>query len=478
MSKLKKAINATNNKSFTENGAVTNKSTLNRVLDFFSIAGASRGRDISGPFNLALVEDNDLAIRALLNLRDAREGVGERKLFRDLFGGMIRAKHPDAARILARLPELGRWDDVIVALDIAESVGNASVLDLGIQMIKDSLDAGNGLCAKWMPRQPKPNHPDRMARILREAFGLSPKQWRKKLVGLSNTVEQAMCSGDWTSIEYSKLPSIAQKQYSKAFAKHDPTGFARFKAALVKGEAKINASAIFPHDVIVGLRQGDSTIAEAQWKALPNYEALASGRILSIVDVSGSMASMISKSVMAMDVAVALGLYISERAVGPFRDCFITFHTSPKLIELNGKTLKQRDQEMRNAPWGGSTDFQKSLDLILNAAVKHKVPQNEMPTHLVCVSDMEFNSAGGYGSGTNLEVAREKFKRAGYEMPTIVFWNVCARNPSNKPAMENDKGVVLVSGFSPAALKAVTTGMNTTPYEAMLEVLNSPRYNF
>jgi hypothetical protein len=44
--------------------------------------------------------------------------------------------------------------------------------------------------------------------------------------------------------------------------------------------------------------------------------------------------------------------------------------------------------------------------------------------------------------------------------------------------MENDKGVVLVSGFSPAALKAVTTGMNTTPYEAMLEVLNSPRYNF
>lgn len=70
---LKKATNYT----YTENGAITHKSTLNKVLDMFAMGGACRSRseeDIIVMFDNAFKEDEVLALKCLFYLRDVRGG--------------------------------------------------------------------------------------------------------------------------------------------------------------------------------------------------------------------------------------------------------------------------------------------------------------------------------------------------------------------------------------------------------------------
>ena len=65
------------------------------------------------------------------------------------------------------------------------------------------------------------------------------------------------------------------------------------------------------------------------------------------------------------------------------------------------------------------------------------------------------------------ERIKQKYKEAGYDLPTLVFWNVESRN-TQTPATINDQGVILLSGASPAVMKiALEGGQN------MLEVINN-----
>jgi hypothetical protein len=169
----------------------------------------------------------------------------------------------------------------------------------------------------------------RVAVALREGLGMSPKEYRKTIASLSKTVEQQMCARKWDDINFSHVPSIASKAYQKAFKKHQATRYEEWQKGLATGETKVNAAAIFPHDVIVGLRNGDIVTAEAQWAALPNYMEGSSGMI-PMVDVSGSMSSAkAGGNASCMDIALALGLYISERQQGTFKDEIITFSETP-----------------------------------------------------------------------------------------------------------------------------------------------------
>jgi hypothetical protein len=475
MTTLFTAVNAS---ATTANGAVTNASSLNKNVDLFFLAGASRNKDITPTFAGALVEDSEVAVRVLQWARDARGGAGERDTFRKLFGYLVRTEPAMATRVLANVPEIGRWDDLFIAF------GSTLERD-ALRMIASALkDAKNGLCAKWMPRQGKE------AGKIRAYMQLTPKQYRKLLVGLSNTVEQKMCANDWTGIVYPHVPSVAAGRYQKAFKKHDAVGYEAYKTKLVAGETKINASVAFPYDVIRSMRNGDEVVSNEQWKALPNYLEGSNENIMPLVDVSGSMDGVsVSGSVTALDVAISLGLYVSERAGGVFKDQFITFSGSPEMLKVSG-SLKQRYDQMERSNWAGNTNVQAAFELILKAAVTHKVPEAEMPTKLLILSDMEFDSCvtvGGtstnrWGGGAQVSVSamdmiRDKFANAGYKLPQIVFWNLNGR-AGNSPVTYNEAGTALVSGFSPSIVKSVLGGEELTPISIMLKTVMVQRYDF
>lgn len=467
MPTLFQAINASGE---TANGAVTNLSSLNKNIDLFFLAGASRGKDITPTFASALVEDPEVAIRVLEWCRDARGGSGERETFRTLFGYLIRTEAALAKRVLVKVPTLGRWDDLFITF--------GTVLERdALRMIASALnEKHDGLCAKWMPRQGD------IAGKIRAYMKLSPKQYRKLIVGLSTTVEQKMCARDWDNINYQHVPSVAAGRYQNAFLKHDPAGYGVYKEQLASGEAKINASVAYPYDVIRSLKNGDKAVASAQWAALPNYLEGSTENILPVVDVSGSMQFAVSGSVTALDVAVSLGLYTCERMGGVFKDTFVTFSSSPKLQQVSGNLEKRYDQ-MVSADWGMSTDLGKVFDMILKAAVKQSVPESEMPTKLLILSDMEFNACMTIGNSraqvsvSAMEFIKAEYAAAGYKVPQVVFWNLNAKS-GNSPVTANEVGTALISGFSPSIVKSVLGGEEMSPLSIMLKTVMTTRYDF
>jgi hypothetical protein len=303
------------------------------------------------------------------------------------------------------------------------------------------------------------------------------------LVELTNVVEQQMCAGKWDDINHSHVPSLAASRYKKAFTRHGAK-FAEYVAKLKAGDAdvKVNASAVYPYDVLKGvasfhysLNFGQTELDHivAQWEALPNYVGDAS--ILPLVDVSGSMNTGVAGGkTTAMDVAVSLGLYLADKNKGKFKDTFLTFSSKPELLHLKGNVV-QKAQQMVKSSWDMSTDLHKALEKILSTAVKGNVPQSEMPQMLLILSDMQFNQCVHHDD-TALGMIKRKYSEAGYDAPAIVFWNINAKD--NVPVKHDKSGVALVSGFSPAIVKSVlSTDMDQfTPEGIMLKTVMVDRY--
>lgn len=341
--------------------------------------------------------------------------------------------------------------------------------------------ATGSLAAKWTPRKGP------IAAEIRAFFGMSPKQYRKSLVALTNVVETAMCANNWDSINFSHVPSLASARYKKAFSRHTEK-YAEYVAALVKGDpkVKVNAAAVYPYDVLKGFVSTYGTYynetqlghIKAQWEALPNY--IGDARILPLVDVSGSMATPAggigSKSgVTCMEVAVSLGLYCADKNVGAFKDAMLTFSSIPKLEVLRGDILQKVIQMVRT-DWGMSTNLHAAFDTILKTAVSNKVPESEMPETLLIMSDMQFNACIDYDDSAIQMIAR-KYEAAGYKIPNVVFWNI--NSSGNAPAKFDQRGVGLVSGFSPATLMGVlgADASEFTPEAIMRKAVCIPRYD-
>jgi hypothetical protein len=458
-----------NQKARTENGMKARKSTASATVDLFYKIGASRGKDITGDFTAAYVENADVALRIAQWARDVRGGAGERQLFRDILVHLEKTDPDAALALLRKVPEVGRWDDIFVFT-------NPDLKSAAYTMLGDALRAKNGLAAKWTPRKGK------IAAEVRAFFGMTPKQYRKSLVTMTTVVETQMCANDWDNINFSHVPSVAARNYKKAFSRHTPA-FAEYVAKLVSGDktVKVNANAIFPHDVlkdVINRTTLDKTTTDhivAQWDALPNYVGDAS--IMPIVDVSGSMSCPAGKNsnVTCMDVSISLGLYLADKNKGVFKDTFLTFSSKPQLVTLKGNIVDKVAQ-MSKSDWDMSTDLHAAMDKILSVAVKASVPASDMPAMLLILSDMQFNQCVNHDD-TAMQMIERKFEAAGYSMPQIVFWNL--NSSDNVPVASDQTGAALVSGFSPSIMTSLLAADldQFTPEGIMLKTVMVPRYD-
>jgi hypothetical protein len=185
-------------------------------------------------------------------------------------------------------------------------------------------------------------------------------------------------------------------------------------------------------------------------------------RVVPMADVSGSMSGT------PMLVSIALGILASEVTHESFRDKVLTFHERPSWHDLSGETsFVQKALKLAQADWGGSTDFYAAMQLIADVVREKKLGAGEIPDLLV-VSDMQFNEAVGHSAKGYWKLVGDNIKRMfsdlGLELhgrpldpPQIIFWNVRA-DTVGYPAAADDKGVMMLSGFSPALLKFVLSG--------------------
>ena len=469
MSRLTEALQTEN--TTTKNGMTTNSSSLNECVNLFFSIGAMRGKSkdkVVNLFSKAFNENPRTAMRILFWSRDIREGAGERQIFRDIMS-YLASNYPQTVKTnLDLIPEYGRWDDVHVLFGTELENDVVTLLVHGLNNPETA-----SLVSKWMPRK------GLVFNKVRKALKVTPKELRKMIVSLSKTVEQKMCSKRWTEIEYPKTPSLAMSRYTKAFGRNDGERFKSFIESLKKGEVKINAGALYPYDITKNLRFGSNKdLANEQWKALPNWMEGSDELILPMVDVSGSMACTVggNPNLTCMEVAISLGMYISERNEGAFKDMFMTFSSTPQIQKLLGP-LSDRYTQLARADWGMSTNLYSAFKTILNQAVKFNIPQDEMPSKILILSDMEFNSATrGERNHSALSMIDEMYEEAGYVKPGIIFWNLHA-NGGNFPARFDESGTALISGFSPSILKSVLSNPDSlTPVNIMNETVNSERY--
>jgi len=461
-----------NQEARTANGMKARKSTANAIVDLFYNIGASRGKNVVPAFTAAFAENQDLALRVAAWARDARGGAGERQVFRDILKYLER-NDPDAAIALMRkVPELGRWDDIFV-------FETQTLKREAFTMLGDALRERNGLAAKWTPRQGK------LAVEIREFFGMSPKFYRKSLVEMTKVVEQNMCAKEWDAINFSHVPSVASARYKKAFNRNTQK-YAEYVQALVKGEdkaVKVNASVAYPYDVLKGrighyLMAFDKTemdLIQKQWEALPNY--VGDANILPLVDVSGSMTCPAGKNtkLSCLEVAVSLGLYLADKNTGKFKDTFLTFSSRPELLHLKGN-INQKIDQMVKSKWEMNTNLHAAFNKILDVAVKGNVPQEEMPSMVLILSDMQFDQCVKHDNSA-IEMIARKYEAAGYKVPQVVFWNLNA-SYGNAPVKFDKSGTALVSGFSPAIVKPLLSGdMDSfTPEAVMMKTIMQDLY--
>ena len=497
-------LDENHNITLSENGAVMYETSGKNLLDLYwktpslRAVGPESLREIEGLLMRAMMEDKRMFAKFLFFLRDVRGGVGERNSFRNIYLWYLRVDRTNAVRFLPLVPEFGRWDDLVWLLcnynyEEADLVRSKIAEIIGTRLQEDLESAGNiSLLAKWLPSPNAGNASRTMSKTVvrwlnNVGYKMNEAEYRKILSKLREKlkiVERDISAKTYGNIDYSAVPSVANTYYGELFLKYDEERRQAYLNELAFGTVKINAAAVFPHDIYskVDVYKNDNqTELEEMWKSLPDYVSGDPG-VLVVRDGSGSMCSRLNRSfTTALDVASAICLYFSQRLTGEFKNKFITFSAKPRLVDLSGcKTLKQAKQMLEGYNDCSNTDIEKTFDLILDTAVLHSMKQKDLPKTVLIVSDMEFDSAtcsriAPMESANLFETIRRKFADKGYRMPKLVFWNVNSRTNAI-PLRENDYGVILMSGYSVSLCKMVLSN-EIDPYKALVRELESERYS-
>jgi hypothetical protein len=485
--KFLKGLEALDNLTLTENGGIALKSSTNALVDFFARAAAMRtspDKEIESLFIKAFAEDKLLATKMFFWLRDVRGGSGTRKAFRIVLKYLANL-HPEIVlKNIDLIPEYGRWDDYyeLVGTPIEDHMWK--ILKSQIEADLAGAYAGKpiSLLAKWLKSANTSSKTSNyLGKLTAKKLGLNEKMYRQLLSKLRTylkVTEKYISSNAWSKINYEGVPSIAMKNYRSAFGKHDFQRFNSYIQSVTKGDAKINASTLYPYDILLAGSRNNfclsnyrhNDVLEAQWKALPNY-VTGENNVLIMADTS---ASMTSGKGLPMATAVGLAIYFAERNKGVFKDKFLTFASKPSFVTLKGDTLYEKIHCIPEIV--DDTNLEGAFNLILTTAVTNKLLPEDMPVSLVVISDMQFNASmcGGWNETLYMTMIK-RFKAHGYELPNIVYWNVNATRPAFQSNADT-KGVQYVSGHSPSLFGSLTKMIGKTAYEAMLEVLNSPRY--
>lgn len=478
------------NRTFTENGAVTNTSTMSDCLDLFATIGALRrqGEDeIIFRFLRAFAENRDLAMKTLFYARDVRGGLGERRVFHVILGWLAKNEPEALKKNIPYIAEYGRFDDLLSLLHTP--VEDEAVRVIAAQLSTDLTALSKGeevsLLAKWLPSENASSKSTReTARYLMKKLGYNERKYRKVTVALRQRIriiENNLRERDYT-FDYSKQPSKAMKKYREAFYRNDRERYSEFLSKVQRGEVKLNASTLYPFELVLPylrrqyydfmrpITEDEKAYLNATWQSLPHFGG--DENALAVVDTSGSMYW--GNPPLPAAVALSLGLYFAEHNKGAFANHFIEFSTNPTLIELKGETFADRLRYACSFCKVADTNIEAVFDLVLNAAVRNHVPQEELPKKLVIISDMEFNECVHNADVTNFENAKAKFAAHGYTLPEVVFWNVESRH-RNLPVTKTESGVALVSGCTPRLFEMVE-GDIVDPYDFMLSILTAERY--
>ena len=509
--------------SKTENNANQLSTSNNKLIDMFfnTVRTTSDDRlysminNILG-FNYKNIPNDTLSdlFVQIFHLRATRGmGKGEKKLFILSIVYLYTFFPKIVLELIDLIPFYGSFKDLL-EIYVSKNT-NLELKSKCLQIFSDQLkkdinqlkekNPNISFAAKWAPREGHSydKKGNKLTKTLAKLVFPNDKQYLKKyrkvctsLNKLLNVPEVYMSSKKWSEINFKNVPSVCLDKFNKAFLNElvktnssgnfpdgnrypDDDDRIKCRNNLIKSlvENNINAKELFPHEVIrkfIGYSNGtsitDELLSKAQWKIIKDNleksmnenENITLGNLVPLVDVSGSMNGE------PMQVAIALGLLISELTNKHFQNRVITFESIPRWHILNkDDSIVKRVRSLMKAPWGGSTNIMKALNLIYNVVEESKLSMEQVPDMIV-FTDMQFDEADQNSSfKTHYELIKDEFKKLGekisgkpYDPPRIIFWNLRGNSYSgiHAPVKCDTEGVQLLSGFSPSLMKSLLNG--------------------
>ncbi len=442
--------------------------SFNSNLDLYSgISRFNGASDIKLKFHNAYSENRILALANLLYLLDIRNGKGERRIFKIIFKDLCNFASEDAKLILSYISSLGRYDYILEGLE-------TNIEYDVISLIKETLDkdikaSHPSLLAKWLPSHSTHSKPNMLAKRIIKLLGISEREYRKLLSTLRskiNIVEKNLTNKTYDNIDFNKVPAKAMLKYNNAFKHNMADKLNEYKSSLIKKEVKINTNGLFCYEIIKKIRSNfDRDILNAMWESQKELST-GNNNVLVVADTSGSM---LSYDGIPFASSVGLAIYTAERNKGIFKDKFITFSSKPSFHEIRGIDIYDKYKSIK--PIIETTNIDSVFKLILDSMIKSNSNQDNMPSHIIIISDMEFDIGVCSKDGTNFQGWRATFNEAGYELPKIVFWNV-AGYTRGLPVTKNDNDVIMVSGFSTNLLENILNIDEFNPINQMLKALD------
>ena len=492
----------------TENGAWGYRTTGKALVDLnFKVSSLRNAKEsyIVNGFIKAFYESPYYATKWLFFLRDISQGLGERRTFQ-ICMKYVADSHPKLMKkLIPLIPQYGRYDDLLALLDT--DLCNETATFLQQQITKDLLSMKEqkpiSLLAKWLPSiNTSSGRSCNQAKILIKNWGINEKEYRKMLSSLRrylDIVEVKMSASKWEEIDYEKIPAKANMMYEAAFEKHDYERREVYLNQVIKGRAKLNAKGIMPHEIVHRFKRKnfyettvkDNLMGELMWQNLlqqgfENNWGLED--CIVVADGSGSMYQCVSgnSKIRASEICSALAIYFAQQLQGVFHDKVITFSETPQFVNLSkGNNLKEKLEILLSHNEVANTNIEAVFELLLDLALENEVPKEMIPKSVLIISDMEFDAASTPKrwskenfhkfTPTLFQSIEEKYQKSGYPMPRLIFWNVCGRS-NTIPKVDHDQGICLLSGFSQNAMKIAANKEKKSPYESLIQALDSPRY--
>ena len=384
---------------------------------------------------------------------------------------------------------------------------------------------------------------ERSAEVMKRAKRKAYMDYSNIIVRISglklDTPQVKMCGKNWSGISIDNLTSVTMRKQSRALQNIKKDGsqrsseedrivcgnnFTEFTSKVVRGEAKAKGKRVglidYLRDACSMMQRscyygGMNTsyiikpnepkeqidLINSQWE---DFESQIGDLppMFCMCDTSGSMGTPEDSTGGQNNpllAALGLSIIVSNKSSMPQR--VLSFNSEPAWIDLeNKKTFMDKAIALLNGGWGGTTNFYKALDMILDCAIQNKIPASVMSEMiLVIFSDMQINNAGpsldspftrnrsADNTGTMLTVLKEKYHQGGiravgqpYDVPHIFFWNL--RSTDGFPTLSTAPNASMCSGFSPLLLKTfyekgIEEMKKITPWSQLTDQISNPRYN-
>lgn len=391
------------------------------------------------------------------------------------------------------------------------------------QLKKDELSDNPSLAAKWVPRE-KSQFKDFFNELAidyfsnyiftaktdesrKRAIRKAKTDFRKIISSLNrklDTVQIKQCGKNWSEIDPTKQTSITMHKQKKAFLNVDKNGqqrselqdriecankFKEYTKKAVKGEVEVKGKRVgladFTKDALDIIRNNQTRSSEAdllnaQWKDNSQQNGNL-GKMIAMVDVSGSMNGD------PMNAAIALGIRVAEKSLLGKR--VMTFSASPSWVNLSGlDTFIEMVGCVKQADWGMNTNFTAALNMILDAIEIQKLtPEDVEDMVLAIFSDMQMDAADNNFKSLFSSI-ETKYAETGvrlwgkpFKPPHILFWNL--RSTNGFPSLSTQKNASMMSGFSPALLnlfceEGLEALQSCSPWSIFLKGIDNERYSY